>query len=96
MGFSFDSSDELKATVRVLAKKDKGTAEALNKKIKQIAGSDEATVEHYKNLRYGLKEYNIPLSGSAKHLQFEMTAVSSGFAASLQDMTLLYKQGKIR
>jgi len=45
---------------------------------------------------YGLKEYNIPLSGSAKHLQFEMTAVSSGFAASLQDMTLLYKQGKIR
>jgi len=45
---------------------------------------------------YGLKEYNIPLTGSAKHLQIEMTAETNGYVASLQDMTLLYKQGKIR
>ena len=45
---------------------------------------------------YGLKEYNIPLTGSAKHLQIEMAAETNGYVASLQDMTLLYKQGKIR
>lgn len=57
MPFSFDLSDELKATIRVLAKKDKKTTEILNKKIKQIADSDETTIDHYKNMRYGLKEY---------------------------------------
>ncbi len=45
---------------------------------------------------FGLKEYNIPLTGSAKHLQIEMSAETNGYVASLQDMTLLYKQGKIR
>jgi len=45
---------------------------------------------------YGLKEYNIPLTGSAKHLQIEMSGETNGYVASLQDMTLLYKQGKIR
>ena len=45
---------------------------------------------------YGLKEYNIPLTGSAKYLQIEMSAETNGYVASLQDMTLLYKQGKIR
>ena len=57
MPFSFGLSDELKATIRVLAKKDKKTAEILNKKSKQIINSDETTIGHYKNLRYGLKEY---------------------------------------
>ena len=45
---------------------------------------------------FGLKEYNIPLTGSAKHLQIEMSAETNGYVASLQDMTLLFKQGKIR
>ena len=45
---------------------------------------------------YGLKEYSIPLVGSAKYLQFELSAETRGYVASLQDMTLLYKQGKIR
>jgi hypothetical protein len=45
---------------------------------------------------YGLKEYNIPLTGRAKHLQIEMSAETNGYVASLQDMTLLFKQGKIR
>jgi len=57
MPFSFDLSDELKVKIRVLAKKDKKTAEIINKKIKQIANSDGTTIEHYKNLRYELKEY---------------------------------------
>ena len=57
MPFSFDLSDELKATIRVLAKKDKKTVGILNKKIKQIVNSDEITIDHYKNMRYGLKEY---------------------------------------
>jgi hypothetical protein len=45
---------------------------------------------------YGLKEYNIPLSGTAKHLQLEMSAETNGYVASLQNLTLLIKQGKIR
>jgi len=45
---------------------------------------------------FGMKEYNVPLAGSAKFLQIEFTGETSGSTASLQDMTLLYKQGKIR
>ena len=45
---------------------------------------------------YGLREYNVPLSGSAKFLQLEMSAETAGYTASLQDLTLLYKEGKIR
>jgi len=45
---------------------------------------------------FGMKEYNIPLKGTAKHLQIEMEGETSGYTASLQDMTLLFKQGKIR
>ena len=45
---------------------------------------------------YGLREYNVPLSGSAKFLQLEMSAETAGYTAALQDLTLLYKEGKIR
>ena len=48
MPFSFYLSDELKATIKILAKKDKKTAEIINKKIKQIINSDAITIEHYK------------------------------------------------
>jgi len=57
MPFSFGLSDELKAEIKILAKRDKKTCEILNKKIKEIANSDEVTIEHYKNLRYDLNEY---------------------------------------
>lgn len=57
MAFSFNLSDELKAAIKVLAKKDKKTTEILGRKIKQIADSDEIAIDHYKNLRYGLGEY---------------------------------------
>ncbi len=57
MPFSFGLSDELKATIKILAKKDQKTAEILNKKISQIINSDEIAIEHYKNLRHSLSEY---------------------------------------
>ena len=44
----------------------------------------------------GMKEYNVPLSGSAKHLKLEITAPANGFEVSLQNLTLLTKQGRIR
>jgi hypothetical protein len=43
---------------------------------------------------HGLKEHSIPLAGSAKYLRLEMDAVTSGYKASLQSISLLYKQGK--
>jgi len=55
--FSFDLSDELKETLRAIAKKDKKTAEIISKKIRQITNSDQSTIDHYKNLRYELKDY---------------------------------------
>jgi hypothetical protein len=45
---------------------------------------------------WGLKEYNVNLGGSAKHLKIEMSANAAGYVSSLQDLTLLYKGGKIR
>ena len=45
---------------------------------------------------FGLKEYRTPLTGSAKNLKIEIDITSNGFDASLQDLTLLHKQGKIR
>ena len=45
---------------------------------------------------YGLQEYKTSLTGSAKNLKLEISIESNGFDASLQDLTLLHKQGKIR
>jgi hypothetical protein len=45
---------------------------------------------------YGLQEYRTPLSGSAKHLKLNMSIESNGYNASIQDLTLLHKEGKIR
>lgn len=57
MPFSFDLSDELKDTLRLLAKRDPAMADAINKKIRQIIASDDFTIDHYKNLRHDLSEY---------------------------------------
>jgi len=43
---------------------------------------------------HGLKEHSIPLSGSAKYLRLEMDGVTKGHKASLQSLSLLFKQGK--
>ena len=45
---------------------------------------------------YGLKEYRTSLTGSAKNLKISISIQSNGYDASLQDLTLLHKQGKIR
>ena len=45
---------------------------------------------------FGLKEYKAPLTGSAKRLKLNMSILSKGFDTSIQDITLLHKEGKIR
>jgi len=45
---------------------------------------------------YGLKEYSTSLTGSAKNLKLALDIQSNGYDASLQNLTLLHKQGKIR
>ena len=45
---------------------------------------------------FGLKEYRTSLTGSAKNIKIAMDIESNGFDASLQTLTLLHKQGKIR
>jgi hypothetical protein len=45
---------------------------------------------------YGLNEYKTPLTGSAKHLKLNLSITSNGYDASIQDLTLLHKEGKIR
>ena len=45
---------------------------------------------------YGLREYSLNLTGSAKFLQLKLSAETKGHVASLQTLLLLYKQGKIR
>ena len=57
MTFDFDLSDELKLVIKKLQKKDRVRIIILNKKIKEIIDNDKKTIDKYKNLRYGLKEY---------------------------------------
>jgi mRNA-degrading endonuclease RelE of RelBE toxin-antitoxin system len=49
-------SDVLKAKLKKLFNKDKRRYNILMKKIEGISSSDETTIEHYKNLKHGLKE----------------------------------------
>jgi len=55
--FNFNLTDELKFIIEKLAKKDKKRVEIINKKIKQVINSDLMSIEHYKNLRYDLKDF---------------------------------------
>ena len=55
--FNFDISDELKALIRKMSKKDNVRTTILNKKIKEIINNDKDSIDRYKNCRYGLKEY---------------------------------------
>jgi len=50
----FELSDPLKKILSKIYKKDKARYEAVMKKIEEIASSSE--IEHYKNLRYNLKD----------------------------------------
>jgi YafQ family addiction module toxin component len=57
MAFTFNLSDKLKEVLKKLKKKDADRSKMIYKKIKQIIESDENSIEHYKNLGYGLSEY---------------------------------------
>jgi hypothetical protein len=59
-----------------------------------VAGTHPAS-STYKPI-YGIREYRTPLTGSAKNIKIGMDIESNGFDASLQTLTLLHKQGKIR
>ena len=56
MALRHDFSKELKAKLKRLFKKDRKRYKILMKKIESIAASDEFTIEHYKNLGYGLSD----------------------------------------
>ena len=45
---------------------------------------------------FGLQDYKTPLTGSAKRLKLNLSIESNGYDASIQDLTLLHKEGKIR
>ncbi len=55
--FDFDLSDELKFKIKKLLKKDKKKVEIIDRKIKEIISHDKTTIQHYKNLRYELKDF---------------------------------------
>ena len=53
--YSFDYSETLKKILNKLFKKDKDLYHRVLKKINEIINS--SNIEHYKNLRYDLKDY---------------------------------------
>lgn len=57
MPFAYDLSDELREILRKLRMRDPKKVEIINKKIKQIVNADESTIDHFKNLRYDLKDF---------------------------------------
>ena len=56
MAFTHDFSEDLKYKMKKIFRKDKERYKILVKKIEEIAGSDEFTIEHYKNLKYEMKD----------------------------------------
>lgn len=56
MAFEYDFHDNLKLKIKKLKKKDPILLLAIQKKILKIVNSDESTIEHYKNLRYNMKD----------------------------------------
>jgi len=60
----------------------------------------EAATSLYGNVKYtpiyGLQEYKTALTGRAKTLKINMNIVSNGFDASIQDLSIISLQGKIR
>jgi len=45
---------------------------------------------------YGLQEYRTPLTGTAKTLKINLNMVSAGYDTSIQELSIISKQGKIR
>jgi len=54
--FNYDFTDELKAIIKRLNKKDKKLSLIIAKKVKEIINNDSESIDRYKNLRYDLKD----------------------------------------
>ncbi len=70
--FDFNLTDELKLIIRKLVKKDKNKVDIINKKIKEIINRDEDSINHYKNLKYGLSDYKRVHIGKSFVLVFKV------------------------
>lgn len=57
MAFKFILSDNLKATIEILKKKNKTLADKLHAKMDEILSRDHTTIDFYKNLKKPLNEY---------------------------------------
>ena len=56
MPFEYDILPGLKEKILKLQKKDRQLADMLYKKIRQIVNLEENSIEHFKNLKYGLSD----------------------------------------
>ena len=72
MVFEFNLSQQVIEIMSQLQVKDKQLLFELNKKIKQIIASDNETINHYKNLRYGLSDYKRVHIGNSFVLLFSV------------------------
>lgn len=72
MVFEFNLSQQVIEIMSQLQAKDKQLLFELNKKIKQIIASDNETINHYKNLRYGLSDYKSVHIGKSFVLLFSV------------------------
>lgn len=57
MSFDYTLSKNCRKTLDKLAKKDRKLAIAVRKKINQITNSNKFAINHFKNLKGGLKDY---------------------------------------
>lgn len=55
--FDFKISDRLQFKLDKLSKKDKKKSEIIDKKLCEIIECTQESIQHYKNLKYNLKEY---------------------------------------
>lgn len=65
-------SDDLKDVLKKLYSKDKQLFLELQKKMNQIIDCDKYTINHYKNLRYGLSDYKRVHIGKSFVLAFSV------------------------
>ncbi len=54
--FEYDFTDDLKAIIKKLNKKDRTKSIIISKKVQEIINNDNESIDRYKNLRYDLKD----------------------------------------
>jgi len=74
MPYNYKTSKNLDRILEKLLRKDKSTYEQVMKKIEEVINSSD--VEHYKNLRYDMKEYKRVHIGSFV-LVFKLNKISN-------------------